>query len=71
MSIFMEFAQSVKRKNILESGSERKHLRLLWGKRVKGEHYYSLWIENSPQFTAENFNNYVGGVELCQRQNSF
>ena len=21
-----------------------------------GEHYYSLWIEDSPQFTAESFN---------------
>ena len=45
----MEFARSAKRENILESGSERKHLRLLWGKRVNGEHYYSLWIEDSPQ----------------------
>jgi len=41
----------------IESGSERKHLRLLRGKRANGEHYYSLWIEDSPQFTAESFNN--------------
>jgi len=39
-----------------ESSSERKHLRLLRGKRANGEHYYSLWIEDSPQFTAESFN---------------
>jgi hypothetical protein len=40
----------------IESGSERKHLRLLRGKQADGEHYYSLWIEDSPQFTAESFN---------------
>ncbi len=39
---------------MIESGSERKHLRLLRGKRANGEQYYSLWIEDSPQFTAEN-----------------
>ena len=67
----MEFVRSVKRENMIESGCERKHLRLLRGKRANGEHYYSLWIEDSPQFTAESFNKYVRGVELCQKQNSF
>ena len=40
----------------LESGSERIPRSLLRGKRANGEHYYSLWIEDSPQFTAESFN---------------
>jgi len=39
-----------------ESGSERIPRSLLRGKRANGEHYYSLWIEDSPQFTAESFN---------------
>ena len=42
--------------DLFESGSERKHLRLLRGKRANGKHHYSLWIEDSPQFTAESFN---------------
>jgi hypothetical protein len=29
---------------------------LLRGKQANGEHYYSLWIEDSPHFTAESFN---------------
>jgi len=33
---------------------------LLRGKRANGEHSYSLWIEDSPQFTAESFNGYYG-----------
>jgi hypothetical protein len=42
---------------IFESGSERKHLRLLRGKQANGKHYYFLRIEDCPQFTAESFNN--------------
>jgi hypothetical protein len=40
----------------IESGSERIPRSLLRSKRANGEHYYSLWIEDSPQFTAESFN---------------
>ena len=39
-----------------ESGSERIHRTLLRGKQANGENCYSLWIEASPQFTAESFN---------------
>jgi hypothetical protein len=39
-----------------ESGSERIPRSLLLGKRANGEHYFSLWIEDSPQSTAESFN---------------
>jgi hypothetical protein len=42
-------------KDFFESGSERKHLRLLPGKRANGGILYSSWIEDSPQFTAESF----------------
>ena len=38
-----------------ESGSERIPRSLLRGKRANGEHYYSLGIEDSPQFTAVRF----------------
>jgi hypothetical protein len=41
---------------IRESGSERIPRSLLRGKRANGEHNHSLWIEDSPQFTAESFN---------------
>jgi hypothetical protein len=40
----------------IESGSERIPRGLLRGKRANGEHYYSLWIGDFPQFTAESFN---------------
>jgi len=40
----------------IESGSERIPRSVLRGKRANGEHNYSLWIEDSPQFTAESFN---------------
>jgi hypothetical protein len=39
-----------------ESGSKGIPRNLLWGKRANGEHYYSLWIEDSPEFTAVSFN---------------
>jgi hypothetical protein len=39
---------------LCESGSERIPRSVLRGKRANGEHNYSLWIEDSPQFTAEN-----------------
>jgi hypothetical protein len=39
-----------------ESGSERIPLSLLRGKRANGEHYSSLRIGDSPQFTAKSFN---------------
>jgi hypothetical protein len=39
-----------------ESGRERILRSLLRGKRANGEHYYSLWIEDSQQFTADSFN---------------
>ncbi len=34
---------------VFESGSERIPRGLPRGKRANGEHYYSLWIEDSPQ----------------------
>jgi hypothetical protein len=40
----------------IESGSERIPRGLLRGKRANGEHYYSLWIGDAPQVTAESFN---------------
>ncbi len=40
----------------IESGSKRISRSLLPGKRANGEHYYSLWIEDSPQLTAKSFN---------------
>jgi hypothetical protein len=39
-----------------ESARERIPRSLLWGKQANGEHNHSLWIEDSPQFTAESFN---------------
>jgi len=42
--------------NILESARERIPRSVLRGKRANGEHNYSLWIEDSPQFTSESFN---------------
>jgi hypothetical protein len=39
-----------------ESARERIPRGLPRGKRANGEHNYSLWIEDSPQFTAESFN---------------
>ncbi len=48
---------SVKRKKDIESGSERIPRGLPRGKRANGEHYYSLWIEDSPQLAAESFKN--------------
>jgi hypothetical protein len=44
----------------LEFGSERKHPRLLWGKRANDERYCSLRIEDSPQLAVESFNTHQG-----------
>jgi len=38
-----------------ESGSERIPCGLLRGNRANGEHYYSIWIEDSPLVAAESF----------------
>jgi hypothetical protein len=47
-----------------ESGRERIPRSLLRGKRANGEHNYSLWIEDSPQFTAESFSTSVKEIIL-------